>query len=78
MKVRMTTGEAKIYVLRILRVTAPTHTLTAISDTTILRFHIAILNRHDKDDQKHQFQGMAYTRRTIMEEANAQLAYGNA
>ena len=74
----MTTGEAKIYVLRILSATAPTQTLTAISDTTILRFHIAILIRHDKDDQKHQFQGMAYTRRTIMEEANAQLAYGNA
>ena len=59
--------------------TAPDHTPTAINDTTMLRFHIAILKIRDTYDEDHRplqvlVKGMAYTRITIMREANARVA----
>jgi hypothetical protein len=56
------------------------HKPTASNEIIILRSHIAILKgkRHDEDSHVRMEVGMSYTRRTIIREANVQLAYADA
>jgi hypothetical protein len=55
------------------------HTQIERNDTIRWRFHIAILEDkwHDENDQMVRIAGMAYTRRTMIKEANTQLAKPN-